>query len=346
MKILAIESSCDETSAAVVENGGKILSNVVASQESVHARYFGVVPELASRAHLEKINYLVEKSAAVASGEKRPDAGNWKKYIGTDINAIAYTYGPGLMGSLLIGQIAAQTLAYLFDKPLVPVNHLEGHISSIFFENPSLKYPFIALIVSGGHTELVICRKPCGYKVLGYTRDDACGEAFDKVAKLLDLSYPGGPVIDKIAGKAGSATIKFPRPYMKETWDFSFSGLKTAVAYYLKSKNGSKPDSGAVADICASFQDAVADTLVAKAVAAAGKFSIDRIAVVGGVASNSALRKHFRKEAALNNLKVYFPSPGLCTDNAAMIAAAGYWRYKAGRGISFDKAVVDSNAEL
>ena len=344
MKILGIETSCDETSISIVDNGVKILSNIVASQVKTHNQYFGVVPELASRLHLENINFLLEKS--INCIDKKHTKNNLREYIESNISAIAYTYGPGLMGSLLIGQIVAQTLSYIFNKPIIPVNHLEGHIFSAILEYPSLKPPFLALIISGGHTELVIVEKFFVYKKLGQTRDDACGEAFDKVAKLLNLSYPGGPVIEKNASKIKKPTINFPRPYMWGTWDFSFSGLKTAVVYYVKSlKNKSvELNSNLINDICASFQQSVIDTVVTKTITAAKKFSLKNVVVVGGVAANSSLKKAFINECNKNKLKLFSPRPVLCTDNAAMIASAGYFRYKFNcynRNIS-----VDCNAKL
>ncbi|MCX5781643.1 MAG: tRNA (adenosine(37)-N6)-threonylcarbamoyltransferase complex transferase subunit TsaD [Elusimicrobia bacterium] len=308
--ILGIESSCDETSAAIVENGRKVLSNIVSSQENIHKKYFGVVPELASREHIKNINIVIEKAFSAAGTNFN------------NISAISYTRGPGLAGSLLVGQVTAQTLAFLYDVPLVDVNHLEGHLYASFIENPELKPPFLSLIVSGGHTELVIVKDFGKYKFLGGTRDDAAGEAFDKVAKLLKLSYPGGPQIDKQSKKGNSEAIAFPRPYLWGSWDFSFSGLKTAVVNFVK--NNRKIN---IADLCASFQQAVIDTLKCKTFKAAEEFKMKRIVVGGGVSANSSLRDQFLSEGKERGFDVYLPSVKYCTDNAAMIACAGYFKF-------------------
>ena len=344
MIVLGIETSCDETSCAVVENGIKILSNVVVSQEKLHSKYYGVVPELASRAHVENINWVMEEAVRRACPfVSRVNSGlcDWRI-----VDAVAFTEGPGLMGSLLVGQIAAQTSSYVLNVPIIGVNHLEGHILSVCLEHPKLKPPFLALIVSGGHTELVIVKRIGIYKILGQTRDDAAGESFDKVAKLLSASvpsisapsasikninfcYPGGPVIEKFAKMGNPGRIKFPRPYMWGTWDFSFSGLKTAVVYYVRDNI---PAEGCgvsdVYDICAGFQQAVVDTLIKKTVAAAKKFNLNRVAVCGGVSANSFLQQEFYRSAGERCLKVFFPRRELCTDNAAMIASAGYYKLK------------------
>lgn len=312
--VLGIETSCDETSAAVVRDGKEILSNVVASQVKIHSQYFGVVPELASRAHIENINWVLKQALENAGLTGSPDL-------------IAFTSGPGLMGSLIVGQMAAQTLSYFYDKPLIEVNHLEGHIFGAILEYPELKPPFLALIISGGHTELVMVERIGRYNVLGQTRDDACGEAFDKVAKLLRLGYPGGPLIEKKALKGNAGKIALPRPYMRGTWDFSFSGLKTAVLYYLQ-KNPLKKASKQCPDVCAAFQQAVIDTLLAKALDCAAKFGIKKVAVVGGVAANRTLRRAFDEGASWANVRFFFPRPGFCTDNAAMIACAGYHKFR------------------
>ncbi|MBI5631032.1 MAG: tRNA (adenosine(37)-N6)-threonylcarbamoyltransferase complex transferase subunit TsaD [Elusimicrobia bacterium] len=308
MRILGIETSCDETAAAVVENG-RVLSNVVSSQIRLHRQYRGIVPELASRAHLQKIAPVIE---AALGGVSRLDA-------------VAYTQGPGLMGPLLVGKVAAQALAQLMGLPLVGINHLEGHVFAVELSE-ALEFPLMALIVSGGHTDLVLCRAPGRYRVLGRTRDDAAGEAFDKVARLLGLGYPGGPHIDHRARKGDPEAVSFPRPHMPETWDFSFAGLKTSVLYYLQ-KNGQKR----VADVCASFQAAVVDTLVAKALRAARKFKVRQIVLGGGVAANSALRAEMATRGAAEGFQVLIPPPDLCTDNGAMIAQAAWHRLKAGR---------------
>jgi len=320
--ILGIESSCDETAVSLVENGRKIISNVVSSQEKIHAQYFGVVPELASRAHLENINYVFEKALGNAKiGIKPKDL--------ESVEAVSVTAGPGLMGSLLLGWTFARTLSFIYNKPLVPVNHLEGHVFSSMLEYPELKPPFLALVVSGGHTELVIVKDFGKYKVLGRTRDDAAGEAFDKVAKLLNLTYPGGPVIENRAKDGNPEAVKFTRPYMWANWDFSFSGIKTAVVYHVRDntkKTGFTAEQ--INDICASFQSAVVDTLVDKTIAAAKKFNLNKIVACGGVAANGFLRESFIKKGAESKMNIFIPARNLCTDNAAMIASVGYYKYK------------------
>jgi len=313
MKILAIESSCDETAAAIVVDGRRVVANVIASQIAIHAGYFGVVPELASRAHVENINLVID--AALRKARIRFSD------IGDKIDAIAYTRGPGLAGSLLVGQVAAQTLSFLCDIPLVDINHLEGHLYAAVLENRAIKPPYLSLIVSGGHTELVVVEDFGRYNFLGGTRDDAAGEAFDKVAKLLHLSYPGGPVIDRLAKEGNPAAVSFPRPYLRGTWDFSFSGLKTAVVNYVKGRTSCD-----TRDICASFQAAVVETLIVKTVAAAREYGLKQVVIGGGVAANSALRRAFINAGRREGLRVYLPSPALCTDNAAMIAAAAYYK--------------------
>jgi N6-L-threonylcarbamoyladenine synthase len=307
MLVLGIETSCDETSAAVVENGRRIFSNVVSSQVKIHSKYSGVVPELASRAHVEKINTVLENAL--------------KK---TDIGLISYVYGPGLAGPLLVGQIAAQTLSFLLNKPLIGINHIEGHLYSALLENPGLEPPFLALIASGGHTDLIRVENFGRYAYLGGTRDDAAGEAFDKVAKLLGLGYPGGPVIDSLAKKGDPGAVKFPRPYLRGTWDFSFSGLKTSVLNYLKAKPKNRPVNKE--DICASFQQAVIETLAEKTFAAAGTFKVKKIVLGGGVSANSSLRRLMKRRGLAEKVRVYIPSTSLCTDNAAMVACAGYYK--------------------
>ncbi len=309
MRVLGIETSCDETAAAVVEDGRRLLSNVISSQVELHRRYRGIVPELASRAHLQKISQVIEAALEEAGG-RPPDA-------------VAFTRGPGLMGSLLVGKVAAQTLAVLQGLPLVGVHHLEGHVFAAELEGPGggpLKFPLLALVVSGGHTDLILARRPGCYRVLGRTRDDAAGEAFDKVARLLDLGYPGGPVVDRRAAKGDPAAVAFPRPLMPGTWDFSFSGLKTAVLYHLKGRARLSNDE--VSGVCASFQEAVVDTLVRKAELAADAFKVRELVVGGGVAANSRLREKFSELAARRGWRILIPRPGLCTDNGAMIAQA------------------------
>jgi N6-L-threonylcarbamoyladenine synthase len=312
MKVLGIETSCDETSAAVVEDG-KVLSNVIFSQVAAHAAYHGVVPELASRMHLQKIGGVIEEALKPLAGAK-PDA-------------VAYTRGPGLMGPLLVGKVAAQTLASLWNVPLLGVNHLEGHIFAVELAMP-LRFPLVALIVAGGHTDLVLARAPGRYRVLGRTRDDAAGEAYDKVAKLLELSYPGGPVIDRLAKQGDAAAVNFPRPHMPDSWDFSFAGIKTSVLYHVRGRALTDKDK---ADICASFQEAMADTLVAKALRAAKRFKVREIVIGGGVAANSRLRALLAERAAAAGVNVSMPPPILCTDNGAMIAHVAWHRLKAGR---------------
>lgn len=305
MNVLGIESSCDETAAAVVRDGRKVLSNIVFSQQDLHGAFKGIVPEIASRAHVEKIN------AALDLALKRSPK----------FDAIAVTVGPGLIGSLLVGKMAAQALAWVSDKPLVGVNHLEAHLFANLLENKDLKPPFIGLVVSGGHTDLVEVLDFGKYRVLGRTRDDAAGECFDKVGNLLGLGYPGGPAIDRLAAKGNPLAVAFPRPTLEGSWDFSFSGLKTAVAYYMKGTE----KKALVPDICASFQASVVDVLIAKTLLAARRFGLKNISIGGGVAANSALRKRFLGEGKKRGLKIYLPSLSLCTDNAAMIAALGYY---------------------
>ncbi|MBN1823686.1 MAG: tRNA (adenosine(37)-N6)-threonylcarbamoyltransferase complex transferase subunit TsaD [Endomicrobiales bacterium] len=314
MKLIGIETSCDETSAAVVENGGKILSNVVASQVHVHRRFSGVVPELASRHHVENVNWVI--------GAALKKSGIGKKDAARKISAVCYTRGPGLAGSLVVGQVAAQSFSLVYGLPLVSVNHIEGHLYSVLLKHRELKPPFLSLVVSGGHTELVIVRDFGKYRVLGGTRDDAAGEAYDKVAKLLKLDYPGGPAIDALSKRGNPAAVNFPRPYLWGSWDFSFSGIKTSVVNYV-SKNKYRTE-----DVCASFQQAVVETLVNKTMAAAKAHNIKKIAVGGGVAANSLLRLEFKKAQKESGRTVFLPDTELCTDNAAMIACAGYYKFR------------------
>lgn len=314
--IMGIETSCDETAAAIVEDGKKIISNVVASQISIHQKYGGVVPEIASRKHMEYIIPVIDK--ALDESEKKI----------TDLSAIAVTYGPGLIGSLLVGLSVAKAMAYAQNIPLIGINHLEAHIYANFLEHTEIKPPFICLIVSGGHTSLVYIRNFGEYKLLGQTKDDAAGEVFDKIAKVLDLGYPGGPITERLAKKGDPSSIKFPRPILNDkSYDFSFSGLKTAVIYYikeLKEENKNIP----VGDILASFQQAVIDVLVKKTIKAALKFKTKQIILAGGVAANNSLRREIKEKADLLNIKVFYPSIFLCTDNAAMVASVGYYKFK------------------
>ena len=311
MIVLGIESSCDETASAVVKDGNKILSNVIASQVDFHKKYGGVVPEIASRKHVESIVPVIK--AALGEAKLTLD----------DIEGIAVTKGPGLVGSLLIGISMAKSIAYVKNLPLIGVNHLEGHLNTIFLEETDLKFPFVGLVVSGGHTNLYRVRAMGDYDFLGQTRDDAAGEAFDKVAKLLGLGYPGGVIIDKMAKDGNAAAINFPRAYIsKDSFDFSFSGIKTAVLHYVERQDGDIHD-GQLKDIVASFQEAVVDVLVAKVVQAAKKHKVDKAVLAGGVAANSRLREKISIQSEEENIKVFIPSPYLCTDNAAMIAAVG-----------------------
>jgi N6-L-threonylcarbamoyladenine synthase len=308
MRVLGIETSCDDTSAAVVEDG-KLRSNVVSSQTALHRPFRGVVPELAARAHLSNLVPVVERALAEA-GRGRLDA-------------VAFTRGPGLMGPLLIGKVAGQTLARLLGVPAIGVNHLEGHVLAAELEH-QLRWPLVALVVSGGHTDLVLAKDPGRYRVLGRTRDDAAGEAYDKVARLFGLGYPGGPEIDRLAANGDPRAVAFPRPALAGTWDFSFSGLKTSVLYHLRDHPG--PLKGRrLGDLCASFQEAVAETLVDKTLAAAKRFGAKDVVIGGGVAANSRLRTLMKEHGEAAGFAVRLPSRILCTDNAAMIAHAA-WR--------------------
>jgi N6-L-threonylcarbamoyladenine synthase len=316
MLILGIDTSCDDTSASVVEDGAKIVSNVVSSQSDIHSKYGGIVPELASRRHIEMILPVVDealKRAGVA----------W-----SDLSAVAVCHGPGLIGSLLVGCSFAKAACYAGKIPLVAVNHLEGHILASFLESPAPEFPFLCLVVSGGHTSLYIAEDYGRFKELGRTRDDAAGEAYDKVSKLLGLGYPGGPLIDSLAQKGDPRAIVFPRAYLPETFDFSFSGMKTAVLNFMKANPS--PSSELVSDIAASFQAAMVDVLVRKTEWAVRKKWIRRVALSGGVAANSALRNRMKEMGEEKEVEVFIPSAGLCTDNAAMIAAAGYHHFIAG----------------
>lgn len=314
MIVLGIESSCDETAAAIVVNGSRILSSEVASQIAVHHRYGGVVPELASRKHMEAIVPVV-KAAFRASGVRYGE-----------IDGIAVTQGPGLTGSLLVGFSFAKAFAFALNLPMVGVNHLEGHINSLFLGTNPPPFPFVALLASGGHTSIYYVRSHTEITQMGQTRDDAAGEAFDKVAKMLGLGYPGGAVIDRLARTGDPGRIVFPRTYLdKSTFDFSFSGLKTAVKRHVQ-KTGDKQDKyeDQIPDIVAGFQESVVDVLSYKVIRAAKEMRCDHLALVGGVAANSRLREKVEQDAALQGLQVHIPSLDLCGDNAAMIAAAGY----------------------
>jgi len=331
MLVLGIESSCDETAAAVVQDGRKIVSNIVFSQEKMHSRFKGIVPEIASRAHVENINWVMAKALQKAGCTLFPGrAGTSGR---KKITAIAVTEGPGLVGSLLVGKSAAEAASWASGLPLVGVNHLEAHLFSNLLEDKDLAPPFLGLIVSGGHTDLILVEDFGKFKVLGRTRDDAAGESFDKVANILGLGYPGGPWIDRYAKRGKPSAVPFTRPYLTGSWDFSFSGLKTAVLYYWQ-KTGSKGSNASrapVEDVCASFQATVVDVLVKKTFLAAKKFKMKKVVVGGGVSANSELRERFARDAKKNGLKIYLPSKKLCTDNAAMIACAGTFKLKTGR---------------
>ena len=317
--ILAIESSCDETSAAVVLNGREILSNVIASQISTHEQYGGVVPEVASRMHIEAISGVVEEALLKANITLEK------------IAAIGVTYGPGLVGALLVGLQFAKGLAFASKKPLVGVNHIEGHICANYIQHKDLKPPFISLVVSGGHTFIVHVKDYGIYEVIGQTRDDAAGEAYDKVARALGLGYPGGPKIDKLAKEGNPKAITFPKAnFHEETLDFSFSGVKSAVLNYLNKCNMQNIEINK-ADVAASFQQAVVDVLKDNVLLTCKKKNIDTIAIAGGVASNSTLRETLINEAGKKGIKVLFPTPILCTDNAAMIGSAAYFNFINGK---------------
>lgn len=313
--ILAIESSCDETAAAVVKNGREVLSNVISSQIALHTLYGGVVPEIASRKHIEKINQVIEEAL------KEADMGL------EQITAIAVTYGPGLVGALLVGVAEAKAIAYAAKKPLVGVHHIEGHVSANFIEHPDLEPPFVCLIVSGGHTHLVVVKDYGEFEILGRTRDDAAGEAFDKVARAVGLGYPGGPKVDKAAKEGNRNAVVFPRAKVEGApYDFSFSGLKSAVLNHINHARMMGEEIH-VPDLMASFQYAVVDVLTSHAVEAAKNLGYDKVAIAGGVASNSALRAEMKEACEKAGLKFYYPSPIFCTDNAAMIGVAGYYEY-------------------
>lgn len=322
--ILGIESSCDETAASVVKNGREVLSNVISSQIELHKLYGGVVPEIASRKHIEKINQVVEEALEEA------------KVTLEEIDAVAVTYGPGLVGALLVGVAAAKAIAYAAKKPLVGVHHIEGHVSANFIEHKELEPPFLCLIVSGGHTHLVVVKDYGEYEIIGRTRDDAAGEAFDKVARAIGLGYPGGPKIDKLSKEGNPEAIKFPRAKVGDSeYDFSFSGLKSAVLNYLNSCD-MKGETVCPADVAASFQASVVDVLVSHTMDAAKKYGFKTVALAGGVASNSGLREGMEKACKENGLELCYPSPIFCTDNGAMIGVAGYYEYLKGTRHGWD----------
>lgn len=328
--ILGIESSCDETAAAVVKNGTEVMSNIINTQIDIHKVYGGVVPEIASRKHIESIDYVVEEALKEANVTFQ------------DIDAIAVTYGPGLVGALLVGVSFAKGLAYSLKKPLVPVHHIRGHITANFLNKSELKPPFVSLVASGGHSHIVLVKSHTDFEILGRTRDDAAGEAFDKIARVIGLGYPGGPLIDKLSKEGNKDAFKFPRVRMdKDSLDFSFSGVKTAVINALH-----KLDQQGIAynkaDVAASFQDAVTDVLCEHTIEAAKKHNSKIIALAGGVASNSELREKMTNWAKKEGIDVIYPSPIYCTDNAAMIAAAGYYEFLAGNISDLDLNAVPS----
>src|SRR6185295_9365203 len=330
MLVLGIETSCDETAAAIVRDGREIVSSVIASQIETHKRFGGVVPELASREHLDKIVPIVEEAFTRAGVQPE------------EIDGIAVTVGPGLVGSLLVGVSYAKAMAFALEKPLIGVNHIEGHVYSVAFDNPPVEYPALALIVSGGHSNLFFVPEPGKYKVLARTRDDAAGEAFDKVAKLMGLGYPGGPIIERLAREGNPRAVKFSLPRMGDgSADFSFSGLKTAVTKHVRETgllpvtNGKEP-AQAIKDLAASFQDIVVRSLVETTERVAADNPSKTLIVAGGVACNGALREASRLAAQRLGVPAYFPSPHLSTDNAAMIAAAGTVKLQAGERAGFD----------
>ena len=327
VRILAIESSCDETAAAVVENGRKVLSNVISSQIELHKLYGGVVPEIASRKHIEKVNQVIQ--AALEEAGVTLD----------EIDAIGVTYGPGLVGALLVGVAEAKAIAFAKGLPLVGVHHIEGHISANYIEHPDLEPPFMSLVVSGGHTHLVSVEDYGVYKILGRTRDDAAGEAFDKVARAIGLGYPGGPKIDALSKQGDPHAITFPKAHVADApLDFSFSGVKSAVLNYINSCE-MKGESFEPADIAASFQEAVVEVLVEHSMTAVDMYGVDKFAIAGGVAANQGLRQAMKAACEKKGIRFYYPSPIFCTDNAAMIGAAAYYDYIAG-----ERAVFSLNA--
>ncbi len=322
--ILAIESSCDETAAAVVKNGREVLSNVISSQIELHKLYGGVVPEIASRKHIEKINQVIEE--ALLQADTTLD----------EIDAIGVTYGPGLVGALLVGVAEAKAIAFAKKLPLVGVHHIEGHVSANYITHPELEPPFVCLIVSGGHTHLVNVKGYGKYEIIGRTRDDAAGEAFDKVARVIGLGYPGGPKIDKLSKKGNENAITFPKASVENApLDFSFSGVKSSVLNYL---NGCKmrEEEYNQADVAASFQKAVVEVLVEKSIAAVKTCAVNKLVLAGGVACNETLREKMEEACKVDGIELFYPSPILCTDNAAMIGAAAYYEYLEGTRHGWD----------
>lgn len=325
--ILGIESSCDETAASVVKNGREVLSNVINTQIDFHKKFGGVVPEIASRKHIENIDDVIDAALLEANMTL------------SDIDAIAVTYGPGLVGALLVGVSAAKAISYAAGKPLVPVHHIRGHITANFIAHKDLEPPFVCLVASGGHSHIVLVKDYTEFEVLGRTRDDAAGEAFDKIARVLGLGYPGGPLVDKLAKEGNPDAIDFPRVKMdKDSLDFSFSGVKTAVINYIH-KAEQKGEEINSADVAASFQNAVTDALCEHTIEGALRCKVKTVAIAGGVAANSELREKMTKMCEKHGINVVYPPPVLCTDNAAMIASAGYFGFVKG-----DRADLDLNA--
>ena len=334
MLVLGIETSCDETAAAVLKDGDNLLSNIINDQIEVHSEYGGIVPELAGRSHIERIHRVIREAVRKAGVKLQ------------DIDLIAVTMGPGLIGSLLVGLNTAKGLSYGLNTPMVGVNHLEGHLLAIFLQK-KIEFPFIGLIVSGGHTDLYKVTDFGQYKLLGRTRDDAAGESFDKVGKMLGLPYPGGPAIEKLARKRNGKAHKFPRAYLeKDSLDFSFSGLKTSVRTFLNQREQDSNITLTNEDISAGFQDAILDVLVNKLIKACKREKLSRIVVTGGVAANGALREAVNKEAEVCRFESFFPDPVFCTDNAAMIACAGYQKFIRNKKPLVDFKELDAKATL
>lgn len=321
--VLAIETSCDETSVAVVRNGREVLANTISTQIPLHEQYGGVVPEIASRMHVEKINLVIKE--ALKTADMTLD----------NIDVVGVTYGPGLVGALLVGVMAAKSIAFAKNKPLIGVHHIEGHIAANYIAHPELEPPFLCLVVSGGHTHLVHVKDYTTYEIIGRTRDDAAGEAYDKVARAIGLTYPGGPKIDKLAKEGNKDAIKFPRALQDGSYDFSFSGLKSAVLNYI---NGAKMKGEEInpADIAAAFQSSVTDVLVGKTIALAREKGISKIALAGGVAANRGLREAMSKACEEEGKALYYPDLVLCTDNGAMIGCAAYYEYLKGARAGMD----------